>query len=118
MSKIINYITKEIIIEDENLSIKELVEKAVKDKISLEYADLYAEDLSYNDNINGDFRGCNFMGSDLSNSDFSNCDLSNACFWDTNITGIKLNGAILKGTKFDKNVKNYILDTIGIIFDN
>lgn len=118
MSKIINYITKEIIIEDENLSIKQLVEKAVKEKISLEYADLYAEDLSCTDNINGDFRGCNFMGCDLSNSNFTNCDLSNTCFWDANITGIQLNGAILNGAKFDKSVKNYILDIIGIIFDN
>jgi uncharacterized protein YjbI with pentapeptide repeats len=118
MAKIINYITKEIIIEDENLSTQDLVEKAVKEGISLQYADLYAEDLQYTDNINGDFRGCNFMGCDLSNSNFTNCDLTNACFWDANITGIQLNGAILKGAKFDKNVKNYILDTIGIIFDN
>ncbi len=118
MSKIINYITKEIIIEDEGLDMKELVEKAVKEKISLEYADLHDEDLSYNDYINGDFRGCNFMGCDLSTADFSNCDLSNACFWDTDIKGIKLDGAILKSAKFDKTAKDYILNTIGIIFDN
>ena len=38
MNKIINWKTGETIIEDENLTIKELVEKAVKEKISLQYA--------------------------------------------------------------------------------
>jgi len=38
MNKIIHRITQKIIIEDENLSIKELVEKAVREKISLQYA--------------------------------------------------------------------------------
>ena len=49
MNKIINRKTEETIIEDENLSIKELVEKAVREKISLEYADLYEADLTYVD---------------------------------------------------------------------
>ena len=45
MTKIINWKTKETIIEDDNLSIRELVEKAVKDGIPLAYADLYEADL-------------------------------------------------------------------------
>ncbi len=40
MTKIINWKTKETIIEDSDLSIKELVEKANKDNISLSYANL------------------------------------------------------------------------------
>ena len=38
--KIINWKTKAIIIEGENLSVKKMVEKAIKNGVSLEYANL------------------------------------------------------------------------------
>ena len=45
MTLIINWKTKKIIIEDENLSLRELVEKTRKNGISLAYANLEGADL-------------------------------------------------------------------------
>jgi len=60
MSKIYNYVTKKLITEDKKLSIKELVEKAVKEKINLSDADLSDAFLSGADLSEGaDLRGAN-----------------------------------------------------------
>ena len=103
MSKIINRETKEAIIEDKNLSIKELVEKAVRGGISLEYADLRGVDLN-NSNLgfavifgadltDADLRNCDLRGADLTDADLRNCDLTDA----------DLGGAELDGCKFHKD---------------
>jgi uncharacterized protein YjbI with pentapeptide repeats len=94
MTKIINYITKETIIEDENLeTTKELVEKAVKEGISLQYADLRLEALIGADLRNSDLRNSDLIGSNLEGSDLRNCDLTDA----------DLEGAYLGGCKFHKD---------------
>jgi len=65
MTKIINWQTKETIIEDPNLSIRELVEKAVEDGISLAYADFSGAYLVLADLGSADLRGAKFEGADV-----------------------------------------------------
>jgi len=84
MSKIIDWKTKKTIIEDENLTIKELAEKAIKDDISLRRADLICADL---------------ICADLSDADLSDADLRRAN---------------LRRVKIAENQKEDLLEAMGI----
>ena len=69
MTKIINWKTQEAIIEDSDLSMKELVEKAVENGISLVYADLRGLYLVLADLEDADLRGAKFEGANLKGAD-------------------------------------------------
>ncbi len=83
MTKITNWKTKKIIIEDPNLSTIELAEKAVEDGISLSYAklegaNLYKADL-YKANLRGAYlSGANLEGADLYKANLRGADLGSA----------------------------------------
>ena len=89
MTKIINWQTEEVIIEDPNLSLRELAEKAVKEGISLAYADLRYADLSY-----AELYGADFTGADLSYADCRHTYLCGVDLSKTNVTGAELEKAI------------------------
>lgn len=78
MTKIINWETKETIIEDNYSTIEELVGKAVKENISLAKADL--------------------SGADLKDAFLEEADLRNA-----NLKGAELYEAFLKGAYLESN---------------
>lgn len=84
MTKIINWKTKETIIEGD-LSLKELVEKAVRDGIGLNYANL---------------KGANLEDADLEDADLRGADLRGA-----NLSGANLGGANLRDAKFNKEIE-------------
>ena len=104
MTKIINWKTQETIIEDPNLLMKELVEKAVKDKISLAYADLYGACLM----------GVNLEGADLEGADLRGADLFNACLFGVNLEIAMLRGADLRYIKINKNQMRDLLKALGV----
>lgn len=87
-----NYFTKEILFKDDLIkSSKELVEKAVKEKIPLIGADLRNLNLQGATLFEGDFRYAKFDGSDCKGamyycSDFIGADFSNSCQSSTNFT--------------------------------
>jgi len=132
MAKIINWKTNETIIEDENLSMKELVEKAVKEKISLAYAKLWCADLSNANFSGGDFRNAdfdnsglymaNFEGADLRDVNFHgtslgdvnlrNTKLNDSTLWDADIEGVDLTGA--EGIQIKQNQLGYLLEALGV----
>ena len=66
MIQIRNWKTDAVIFEGDYPTIKDAVEAAVKQRVSLAYADLSDQDLS-----NGDFRYADFRRSNLQNTDFS-----------------------------------------------
>lgn len=86
MTKIINYKTKETIIED---SARHLVEEAVIDGISLVYADLRGLYLALTDLEGADLRGAKFEGADF-------------------------RGAYLGGVKINKNQMRDLLKALGV----
>lgn len=91
-----NYYTKEVIFKDDLItSSKELLEKAVKEKVPLVCADL--RNLSLPNAIlrEGDFRYAKFDGSDCKGANFSEADLigadlSNSCQSSTNYTAANI----------------------------
>jgi len=124
MTKIINWKTKETIIEDQNLSIKELVEKAVKDRISLAYADFMCQNLQNVDFSGADLEGANFCGAHLRDAKFCLCNFKSAKFRDANLSysylgganlrGADFTGAILIGLVIDKDQESDLLKTLGV----
>ena len=105
MTKIINWKTNETIIEDSNLSIKELVEKAVKEGVSLAYADLRGADLDY-----ADLRKADLSYADLSYANLYGADLKGANLWSAN-----LGGANLYGAEIEENQVKDLLKAMNII---
>jgi uncharacterized protein YjbI with pentapeptide repeats len=124
MTKIINWKTKETIIEDSDLSMKELVEKAVKDRISLAYADFMYQNLQNVDFSGADLEGANFCGAYLRDVKFCLCNLKSAKFRDAdlsysylggaNLRGADLSRAILIGLVIDKDQESDLLKTLGV----
>jgi len=94
MTKIINYKTGETIVEDENLSIRELVKKAVKNRISLAYADFTS---AYADFRYKNLQNVDFSGADLEGADFCSADLTGASLRGADLEGADLRGVILVG---------------------
>jgi hypothetical protein len=94
--KIINWKTKEVIIEDEKInSIKELVEKAVKNNVSLAYANLYNVNLSYANLINANFINANLENADLRYAYLENANLRYANLGYANLENANLRYANL-----------------------
>ena len=71
MIQILNWKTNKVIFEGDYPTIKDAVEAAVKQRVSLAYADLSDQDLSNGDFRCGDFRCADFRRSNLKNTDFS-----------------------------------------------
>ena len=110
--------TQEAIFEykDENATLKEAVEEAIRQGISLAFADLKGDNLK-GANLNGTIlRGANLKGADLKNADLSNtnlcdadlrgADLKDADLSNASLLFADLRGANLKGAKF-QNVNLY-----------
>ena len=71
MIQIKNWKTGAVIFEGDYPTIKAAVEAAVKQGVSLAYADLSGQDLSNGDFKCGDFRYADFRRSNLQKTDFS-----------------------------------------------
>ena len=97
-----NCYTGVVIFACEADTLKEALEKAVKDGVHLSYADLSGKDLS---NV------------DLSNADLIFANLSNANLTGANLTGADLRGAKLPGTNLS-NVNLSSADLTGVNFSN
>ena len=76
----------DVVFKDDGATVKETVETAVKEGVSLEGADLYVAELD----------GANLRGADLTNADLSGANLRYA-----NLTGADLREASLKGDGLD-----------------
>ncbi len=114
MTKIINWKTKEVIIEDNDLSIKELVEKAVKDKISLAYANLRGACLFEADLRKANLKEANLKDVNLIYADLCGADLYEANMRDADLYGAFLGGADISGIKINQDQKDNLLKALGI----
>jgi uncharacterized protein YjbI with pentapeptide repeats len=104
MTKIINWKTNKTIIEDENPSIEKLVEKAVREKISLQYANLRYAYLGY----------ANLEGAYLGYADLEGANLEGAILKGAYLQGAYLKGAYLEGAnlKYAKINQDQLIDLI------
>ena len=114
MTKITNWKTKKIIIEDPNLSTIELAEKAVEDGISLSYAklegaNLYKADLSY-----ADLRGANLYKADLYKANLRGAYLSGANLEGADLYKANLRGADLGSAKINKDQLDDLLKGLDV----
>jgi hypothetical protein len=80
---------------NENATIKDAVEKAVKEKVSLEYADLYNTDLRSANLYNTDLRSANLYNADLRSANLYNADLSRANLYNADLSRADLRSANL-----------------------
>jgi len=112
MTKIINWQTKETIIEDPNLSIRELVEKAVEDGISLAYADFEGADLSYINFEGAELRYANFGFANLNHANLSNTDLRNIILFLTDLKNVDLTGVIINKSQIDLLLQSMDIEII------
>ena len=87
-----------VIFECEADSLNEAVKKAVRENISLKYADLSGLNLSGSNLSNADLSGSNLSGSNLSNADLSGSNLSDAHLSYSNLSGSNLSGSNLSDT--------------------
>jgi len=102
--KIINCRTCDVIFEldKENNTIKETVEKAVRQGISLRNASLF------NANLRGaDLRNANLRGADLRNANLRDAYLRGADLRGADLTGANISGAWLEHAIFDDTTKIY-----------
>jgi uncharacterized protein YjbI with pentapeptide repeats len=124
MTKIINWKTNETIIEDENLTIRELIAWAVKDRISLAYADFTYQNLENVDFSGADLEGANFCAARLRDVKFCLCNLKSAKFKDADLSYSYLgganfkhadfSGAVLIGAVIDKDQESDLLKALGV----
>jgi uncharacterized protein YjbI with pentapeptide repeats len=96
MSKIYHKITKDILFEDDLLSVKELVEKH---KENLRGADLTGADLEYANLRGADLTGADLEYANLRGANLTCADLEHATLECANLTGAKLEYATLRGAK-------------------
>jgi uncharacterized protein YjbI with pentapeptide repeats len=78
------YFDEVIYISETANTTREAVMEAIKNKISLENANLIGVDLSGLDLRGSNFRGANLKGANLINTDFSNSDLLGVYFVEAN----------------------------------
>ncbi len=97
MTKITNRFTGNVIIEDEKLSLYELMEKAVEQGANLEGANLEGANL----------KGANLEGANLEGANLKGADLKGANLEGANLEGANLEGANLEGAK---NIPNFWLN--------
>ena len=91
--KILNRYTDEIIFEDGALTIKETVQNAIEQGISLSGSDLSYSKLSGSDLRGSDLRGSDLRGSDLRGSDLRGSNLRGSDLRDSNLRGSDLRGS-------------------------
>ena len=113
--KILNKYTEEVIVEKDVDTLKELIEYAVKNKISLTGADLTGANL-----FRADLTGANLINADLTGADLRGADLTGANLFRANLFRADLRGADLRGadlncifyrTKVNKEQKEYIYNS-------
>ena len=85
MTKIVNWMTGKVIFESTTKTVKETVEEAVKQEVSLKEADLAEADLQEADLREADLAEANLWIADLWEADLRKADL-NAIFFKTKIT--------------------------------
>lgn len=85
----------EPLVFEEATTVKEAVEYAVRNGISLKGADLSDTDLSGADLSSADLYKTNLRNADLSGADLTNADLSCTNLHDSDLTGADLTGALL-----------------------
>src|SRR3990167_2405162 len=90
-----------VIFECEADSLNEAVKKAVRENISLKYADLSGLNLSGSNLSNADLSGSNLSGSNLSNADLSGSNLSDAHLSCADLSGSTLSYTDLSAIKTD-----------------
>jgi len=95
----------EVIYEDESPTIKETVEAAVDQKVSLRYANLYDANLRSANLRNADLRNANLRNVNLYKAELTNVDLSGSDLTKAKLCFAKLRGAIL--TKADLNYSDF-----------
>lgn len=83
----------EPLVFEEATTVKEAVEYAVRNVISLKGADLSGADLSHADLSDTDLSGADLTDADLSDTDLSGADLRCACLRNTDLSGADLSGA-------------------------
>jgi hypothetical protein len=82
--------------ENENATIKDAVEKAVKEKVSLNYADLSSADLSLANLYSADLRSANLSLANLRSADLSLANLYSADLSSANLRSANLSLANLR----------------------
>jgi hypothetical protein len=92
--------TKEVLYSAEVSTIKELVERAIREKINLSDADLRGANLSWANLCGANLSGADLCGAilydaDLYDADLSGADLCGADLYDADLSGADLCGAIL-----------------------
>jgi len=81
--------------EAENAIIKDAVEQAVKEKVSLSWSNLSSADLSSADLSSADLSSANLRSADLRSADLSSADLSSANLSSANLSSADLSSANL-----------------------
>ena len=87
--------TGEIIYKGEANSIRELLERAIKEQANLSRADLYRANLYSADLSSADLSSSNLSSADLSSADLSSADLSSADLSSSNLSSADLSRANL-----------------------
>ena len=88
--------------ENENATVKDAVNQAVKEKANLSGADLSGADLRGANFSYANLRGANLRGADLRGADLSGANLRGANLRGANLRGADLRGADLSGADLDK----------------
>ncbi len=91
-----NCYTGVVIFACEADTLKEALEKAVKDGVHLSYADLSGKDLSNVDLSNADLIFANLSNTNLSNTNLSGADLTGVNFSNANFDNVDLRDAYLR----------------------
>jgi len=86
--------------ENENATIKDAVEKAVKEKVSLAFADLSSADLSSANLRSANLYSANLSSADLYSADLSSANLSSANLRSANLYSANLSSANNKETAY------------------
>lgn len=86
----INKVNQELIIVEEAHTVKEAVEYATRNNISLKYADLRGTNLQ-----NADLSNADLFNAYLQDADLSHSDLAGACLQNAKLNGANLTGACL-----------------------
>jgi len=116
MSQISNKITEEVIVEDENKTLRQLVleNKSNLSDATLSDATLRRADLSDADLSDADLRGANLSDADLRGANLRGADLSDATLRGANLRGANLSGA--KGVQTSAEfLEQFDKDELGIL---
>jgi hypothetical protein len=105
--------------EAENATIKDAVEKAVKEKVSLASADLSSANLRSADLYSADLRSANLSSADLYSANLRSSDLSSAKNKDTAYLPIFCKWAhSIKGNEIKIGCKSKTIEDWDIFFDS